>query len=219
MKGLLISALLLFAVSSLFRLLHWPFANIMSLLFVFLSFIFALINSFTKKSTFNTTGLGGWVIFSWSLVILFKYLFWYTGPSFFGIHFLFVIASALTIIYYSSSIKRFSKIVLMVSVFGLSFNFTPTYSICYFFSLNEIMNEEHNETNYRSWDQYSWYLYKGGESVRALKANEKAINARKKYEVEYNDFQDSTILILLENHRDGIINETWLDGFVQFQIK
>lgn len=166
MKGLLISSTAIFLIAILFRLLHWPFSGILAILSIFLIFIFALVNSIRKKKVWKINVLGGWVIASWSLYILFKYMYWYAGPSIIGFNSMFLGTLILTTIYIITSItsnsKSISKIVVVTSLAGLIFSFVPSYSICYFFELNDVLNKDIKETNYYSWDKYSWFLYIGG---------------------------------------------------------
>ncbi len=222
MKGLLIAAVSVFFVSVIFRLLHWPGASLMTMIATCLVFIFAIINSIVKKKVFNINILGGWVLFFWGMYIFFKYLYWYAGPSFAGFNSMFLIVFILTVIYIAVTIsnqyKRLSKVVVTTSIIGITFSFIPSYSICYFFDLNEVINKEYNQTNYYSWDKYSWFLYIRGEKNRALESNQKAINAlNKSVEIDYiNDFDHSTYLVILNSHRQGIIDGTWTESYIRY---
>jgi hypothetical protein len=218
MKGILIASGSIFLIASTFRLLHWPFASILVILSFLLILIFAVVNSFSKKEIWKIDIFGGWIINSWALYILFRYLYWYCGPSIFGFNAMFLVILILTIIYLSSKKSNaISKTLITISLIGLVFSFIPSYSICYFFDLNEIINKENNNTNYYSWDKYSWFLYIRGEKKRALDANQKAIKAWKNMDKmnggPHSEFTDIPLILL--NHERAIIHENWTDGYIK----
>lgn len=219
MKGLLISSTAIFLVAMLFRLLHWPFSGILAIFSISLIFIFAIVNSIRQKKVWKIDALSGWLIASWSLYILFRYMYWYAGPSIIGFNSMFLGAILLTIIYLVISIKNeskeISKIVVVTSLAGLTFSFVPSYSICYFFDLNDVFNKENKQTNYYSWDKYSWFLYIQGEKKQALDANQKAIEAwenENKLTGKPNS-EFSQIPFILNKHKNGILNENWIGGY------
>ena len=109
-----------------------------------------------------------------------------------------------------------SKIVIGLSIFGLSICFVPAHVISYFFNLNEWVNKENNKTNFASWDKYSWFLYIHGDKQRALDANHKAIEAwnyRKKVNPSITDDYANIPAIIME-HENGIMNGTWTDSYL-----
>lgn len=222
MKGLLLAAVSVFFVSVIFRLIHWPGASLLTMIATCLVFIFAIINSIVKKNIFNISILGGWVLFFWVLYILFKYMYWYAGPSFVGFNSMFLAVFILTVVYIAITVsnqnKRISKVVVITSMVGMTFSFIPSYAICYFFDLNEVINKEYNQTNYYSWDKYSWFLYIRGEKSHALESNQKAIDALNKYREEYGmaEFEYLSSLTNLNNHRQGIIDNTWTESYIRY---
>ncbi len=218
MKGILIASGSIFLIASTFRLLHWPFASILAILSFLLILIFAVVNSFSKKEIWKIDIFGGWVINSWALYMLFRYLYWYSGPSIIGFNAMFLVILILTIIYLSTRKRNaISKTLITISLIGLVFSFIPSYSICYFFDLNEIINKENNNTNYYSWDKYSWFLYIRGEKKRALEANQRAIKAWKNIAKmnggSNSEFTDIPLILL--NHERAIIHENWTDGYIK----
>jgi len=225
MKVLSIVSLSFFLLSIIFRLLHWPGASLMIIISVLLLFIFTAVNSFRKKTVFNINILGGWTLFVWSVYILFRYLYWYSGPSILGFNTLFLLAAILSIIYIffilKNKEKKLSTIILSMTIFGFVLSYVPSYNICYLFDLNEIINKDNNETNYYSWDKYSWFLYISGHKDKALDANEKSIEAWHRnneiYQIPNN--QDTISLTILKNHRQGILNENWTDSYIRYQFR
>jgi len=221
MRKLLIVSLSIFIIGVIFRFLHWPGASFMAMLSVFLIFIFTLINSFTRKKAVNLSILEGWLLFAWATNILFKYLYWETGPALLGLSIMFLTALSLTVIYIietkSQQVRKLSKAIVLISAFGYIFNFIPAYSICYVFDINEVLNKERNETSYYSWDKYSWFLYIRAKKEQSLAANQKAIDAWHKYDSIYgaNNPEDSLSLQLLNDHRQGIITGSWTGAFVR----
>lgn len=221
MKGLLLSSVSIFVIAIIFRLVHWPFASILTLFSIFLLLIFAVVNSISKKEVWKIDIFGGWIINSWAIYILFKYMYWNAGPSIMGFNSLFLLVFILTMIYLITSLTRkrneLSKAAIIVSLIGLLFSFIPSYSICYFFDLNEVINKENNKTNYYSWDKYSWFLYIRGEKKLALDANQKALKAWKNIDkangAPYSEFTD--IPLILMKHERAIIDENWTDGYIK----
>ncbi|SFT45078.1 hypothetical protein SAMN05216474_0637 [Lishizhenia tianjinensis] len=218
MKALLITALISFLCSIVFRLMHWPGVALLILLALMCVLTFSLINSFVKKSVWKISIFGGWVLAAWTIYIVFRSFYWYCGPRIFGINSMFLFNSILTIIYLITQSKQLSKTVLTLSVLGLLLHFTPSYKICYFFDLNEVINKEFNKVNFSSWDKYSWFLYIRGEKEEALKANQKAIDAYTYNDTGVSNYRlrvDDEILTQLENHKRGIINDTWEDSYIR----
>lgn len=219
MKGLLISSISIFLIAILFRLLHWPFSGILTILSFSLIFIFAIVNSIRKKKVWKIDILGGWVIAAWSLYLLFRYMYWYAGPSIIGFNSMFLFALILTIIYlitsFKSNSKAISKSVMVISLAGLIFSFVPSYSICYFFELNDVLNKDNKQTNYYSWDKYSWFLYIQGEKKQALYANQKALEAWENIDKLNGkpNSEFSQIPFILNNHKNGIIEQNWTGGY------
>ena len=221
MKGILLSSVSFFLLAIIFRLFHWPFASILALFSFFLLIVFAIFNSISKKKVWEIDVFGGWIINSWALYILFKYMYWYAGPSIIGFNSMFLLVFSLTIIYLITSFTRkrneISKAAIAVSLIGLIFSFIPSYSICYFFDLNEVINKENNKTNYFSWDKYSWFLYIRGEKKRALDANQKAIKACENLDklngLTYSEFKD--IHLILMKHEKAIMEENWTDCYIK----
>jgi len=214
MKKLLVVSILLFILSIIFRLLHWPASSIMSIISVLLVFIFTIKNTFNNTIVYNISIFEGWVILSWSLFLLFKYLFWYSGPLVFGFTPILLFALLMTMVYgviLFIGTKSISSIIIVVGGLGFTTSFIPAYSIHHFFALNEIINKENNKVNYYSWDKYSWFLYIYGKDQEALEANEKAIEAFHNCKIisslgTVEEFQ----LGMLMKRKEAILNHTWI---------
>lgn len=221
MKGILLSSISIFLIAIAFRLFHWPFASNLALFSFLMLLVFAIINSISKKKVWKIDVFGGWIINSWALYFLFKYMYWYAGPSIIGFNSMFLIVFLFTIVYLIALFTRrrneISKAAIAVSFIGLIFSFIPSYSICYFFDLNEVINRENNKTNYFSWDKYSWFLYIRGEKKRALDANQKAIKAWENIDelngATSSEFKD--IPLVLMKHEKAIMEENWTDGYIK----
>jgi hypothetical protein len=217
MKGLLYSSAIFFALAIIFRLYHLPFGSLLPIISCLLLFIFAVINSIRAKQLGSLNAFGGWVLFAWSLYILFKYMYWNMGLFILGFSVFFLLVFALTILYVITNAKRWSKGVLIVSILGLVYSFVPAYVSCYFFDLNEVINKEYNEINYASWDQYSWFLFQSGKNEEALEANQQAMKACQKAG-EVNRLSESEmkeIIGRLSQHKEAINGATdiWSGGF------
>jgi hypothetical protein len=217
MKGLLYSSAIFFALAIIFRLYHLPFGSLLPIISCLLLFIFAVINSIRAKQLGSLNAFGGWVLFAWSLYILFKYMYWNMGLFILGFSVFFLLVFALTILYVITNAKRWSKGVLIVSILGLVYSFVPAYVSCYFFDLNEVINKEYNEINYASWDQYSWFLFQSGKNEEALEANQQAMKACQKAG-EVNRLSESEMKEItgrLSQHKEAINGATdiWSGGF------
>ena len=217
MKGLLYSSAIFFALAIIFRLYHLPFGSLLPIISCLLLFIFAVINSIRAKQLGSLNAFGGWVLFAWSLYILFKYMYWNMGMFILGFSVFFLLVFALTILYVITNAKRWSKGVLIVSILGLVYSFVPAYVSCYFFDLNEVINKEYNEINYASWDQYSWFLFQSGKNEEALEANQQAMKACQKAG-EVNRLSESEMKEItgrLSQHKEAINGATdiWSGGF------
>jgi len=217
MKGLLYSSAIFFALAIIFRLYHLPFGSLLPIISCLLLFIFAVINSIRAKQLGSLNAFGGWVLFAWSLYILFKYMYWNMGLFILGFSVFFLLVFALTILYVITNAKRWSKGVLIVSILGIVYSFVPAYVSCYFFDLNEVINKEYNEINYASWDQYSWFLFQSGKNEEALEANQQAMKACQKAG-EVNRLSESEmkeIIGRLSQHKEAINGATdiWSGGF------
>ena len=217
MKGLLYSSAIFFALAIIFRLYHLPFGSLLPIISCLLLFIFAVINSIRAKQLGSLNAFGGWVLFAWSLYILFKYMYWNMGMFILGFSVFFLLVFALTILYVITNAKRWSKGVLIVSILGLVYSFVPAYVSCYFFDLNEVINKEYNEINYASWDQYSWFLFQSGKNEEALEANQQAMKACQKAG-EVNRLSESEMKEItgrLSQHKEAIngVTDIWSGGF------
>ncbi|MBP5994345.1 MAG: hypothetical protein KA736_01475 [Crocinitomicaceae bacterium] len=218
MKKLLISSGLVFLISIVFRIFHLPFSSLFALLAIFLVLIFAVIHSIKKEKVWGINLFATWLIFLWSYYLFARYLFWSTGPGILGFNPLFLLSFIGTIIYAVQSYakKGVSKIVIGLSIFGLSICFVPAHVISYFFNLNEWVNKENNKINFKSWDEYSWFLYIYGDKERALDANHKAMEAwnyRNKVNPSSSSYFQKMPAIIME-HENGIINGTWTDSYL-----
>jgi hypothetical protein len=219
MKGLLYSSAIFFALAIIFRLYHLPFGSLLPIISCFLLLIFAVVNTFSKKQIGKLNAFGGWVLFAWTLYILFKYQYWNMGPFFDGFSVFFLLVFVLTIWYFIAKSKEWSKLVLVVSILGLVYSFVPAYVNCYFFELNEVINKDNNETNYASWDKYSWFLFQSGKNEEALEANQQAMKACQKAG-EVNRLSESEMKEItgrLSQHKEAINGATdiWSGGFIR----
>jgi hypothetical protein len=151
-------------------------------------------------------------------------MYWYTGPTFWDVNPMLITIVITTVIYIliiiTDNSKKLSKIAITISVLGFLFSFVPSYATCYVFDLNQVLNKRGNETNYYSWDKYSWFLYIRGQDEKAIQANQNAIDAwyKSKERFELND-SDTLHLKMLEEHKEGIKNHTWTGGDIRFQKK
>ncbi|MFM6934810.1 MAG: hypothetical protein ACKOXP_05160 [Flavobacteriales bacterium] len=218
MKKLLLSSGLVFLTSFIFRIFHLPFSNLIAFLAIVLVLIFAVIHSFKKEKVWGINLFATWLIFFWSYYLFSRYLFWSSGPGILGFNALFILTFIASILYLVQTYakKEVSKIVVGLSILGISISFVPGHVISYFFNLNEWVNKENNKINFKSWDEYSWFLYIYGDKVRALDANHKAMEAwnyRNKVNPSSSPYFQE-IPAIIKEHEKGIINDSWTDSYL-----
>ncbi len=209
MKALLYSVLVTFLCSLIFRMEHWPFGGLLTMISLFLLFLFAVVNSVGKKQVFKIDILGGWTLYFWGMVIVFKLLFW-PGAS---ILLFPAVAISIAFLFFSrqKKWKEIAKPVLFTILFSLLFVFLPNHKLYYLINLNPLFNKEPKEIPSSAWETYSWLLYKSGNKEQSLQANKKAL---KSLEFNYNllnrgnDVYEIEKQLILEN-RAAIESDNW----------
>jgi len=110
---------------------------------------------------------------------------------------------------------HFSQALLIIYfAFFYAISYTPSYEIYYFVNLNTFLNKDSRNTDYRSWDNYSWYLNLRKKQTEALEANIKATDAVKLLFKNSNNDEARQYLTVLKQHEQLIRSkdnsEEWL---------
>jgi hypothetical protein len=72
-----------------------------------------------------------------------------------------------------------------------------------------VLNSEARDTDYNSWDRYSWFLYIVNKQDEALEANHKAQKAMEEYLKTTHDENAVYELELIKQHEQQIKEKNW----------
>ena len=175
MKNLYISSWGLFFMGIALKFLHVPGANICMLLSCILLVVHNIVYlcKHRKKEDIPSVLL----YFSYTILTIYVFgrlAFWGFAKPLFLIGFLLVIV---TLVLYSTKRESFKTpqiVLVFYFVFFFILSYTPSYKVYYALYLNKVLNKEQRDTNYRSWDMYSWFLILRDLKEEALEANQKA---------------------------------------------
>tara|TARA_Y100001972_G_C7653443_1_gene328764 strand:- start:9 stop:608 length:600 start_codon:yes stop_codon:yes gene_type:complete len=116
---------------------------------------------------------------------------------------LLIVASILSVFVLIAAIRerKLNQVWFLGIIFllALSFYLIPTHKRYHLLSIR--WNHE-IETDYITWDKYSWFLYQNEKFEEAYSASEKAKNIA--YELE-----DETWMEFIEQHQQAIVNRSW----------
>lgn len=215
MKKLQIIAWIIFIIGIIFRLLHYPGTAVISLLGTLLLVIHSIIY-LVKNANTNLPSTFLYLSYSFLTVyVLFRLQYWSCGPMILGYSLLFIIVLLLTIssfiLLLTSKIKiKLPQIFLVVYfIFFFVLSFTHSYRIYYFFNLNPVLNGESRNTNYHSWDKYSWFLYLADRQDEAIEANQNAQKAAEDYLRSIPDEETVQYLTVIKQHGQKIQDKNW----------
>jgi len=215
MKKLLIIAWSIFIIGILFRLFHFPGPSLLLILGTFLLVVHSVI--FMVKNA-QTDLPNAFLHLSYALLtvyLLFKIQYWSCGPMILGFTLLFIIVLLAIftsfILFFTNKTKIQIPQILLVVYFAFIFvlSYTHSYSIYYFFNLDKTLNQDSRDTDYRTWDKYSWFLYIANKPNEALEANlnaQKALEEHLKIETDEKAIQYQT---LLKQHNQKILENNW----------
>lgn len=215
MKKLLIIAWTIFIIGLAFRLLHYPGTAVISLLGTLLLVIHSII--YLVKNAKTNLPIS-FLHLSYSLAtiyILFRFQYWPVGPIVLGYSLFFVIVLLVTISCFVLHITnktpiKFSQIFLAIYfAFFFWLSFTHSDRIYYFFNLNTVINSESRNTNYYSWDKYSWFLYIAGKQDESIEANQNAQKAAEEYLKIIPGEEAIKYLTTIKQHGQQIRDKNW----------
>jgi len=215
MKKMQIIALITFLLGVVFKLLHYPGGALILLLGTLLFFVHSIIYLFKNAKTNLPMSFLHLSYSFLTMYLLFRFQYWSCGPRIFGSPLLFLIVLFVTLtcfvlLFKNKSQFKFSQIFLIVYfAFFWVLSYIHSDRIYYFFNLNTVLNSEARETNYNSWDRYSWFLYIANKQDEALEANHKAQKAVEEYLKITSDSNAVYDLGLIKQHEQQIRDKSW----------
>jgi len=212
MKKMQIIAWTTFLIGLVFRLLHFPGAGIISLLGTLLLFIHSIIFLFKNAKTNLPTSFLHLSYSFLTIYVLFRFQYWSCGPMIFGFPLLFIIVLLVTLICFILHLtnNRLPQIFLIIYfVFFFVLSYTHSDRIYYFFKLNPVLNGEMRNTDYYSWDKYSWFLYIVDKQDEAIEANRKAQKAVEEHLKIIQNEEAVRYLTLIKQHEQQIRDKNW----------
>ncbi len=209
MKKFYIISWTTFLLGLIFKLLHYPGGGILLTLGSLLLVIHCIIH-FTK---FVKTDLPLTLLYA-SIALMTVYLFgrlqyWAFAKPFFLVAFLLSLASI--ILLFVKKVRFGFPQVFLIAYFVFFFviSYTASYRIYYFINLNTVLNGETRNTDYMSWDKYSWFLYLQEKQEEAIEANTNAKNAVAAYLKITSDKEAEQYSQLIAQHEQQIQERSW----------
>jgi len=199
MKKLYIIAWSLFFAGLVLKFLHIVGANILLLVSCTILLVHNIIFLCKHVKTDYAKVL---IYFSYTFITIYvmgRILFWAVAKPIFPITFVLVIISLIVHLIKNESLKLPQIVLAVYFIFFLVFSYVPSYKVCYALKLNTVLNKEERKTDYRAWDNYSWFLNLRNKKSEALDANKKAQEAAELCGAQL-------YLDILEHHKLLIIN-------------
>lgn len=195
MKKAIIFGMVLFFAGFGLKFFHIHYNAILMMAGLFILMVSYTISAFVKNKEVNT--LVGFTITSWLTFLLF------TIKYFPHVTYVFYVSLALTLVVLIRTLNdkfNFQLVALSLCVFlSVSLYLMPSDERYYLLSIK--WNHE-IDTDYITYDKYSWFLYKHEKVEEALKISEKA----KRIAMKQNDKQWEAFIA---NHSQQIKNRNW----------
>lgn len=211
----LISWVLIF-IGLCFKMLHWPFSDILFLLGALIMVIHG-VTFFIKNSKKRLVdSLFQIALSSWLISIVFCIFYWSQGPRLFGrlsiILLIPILLSVLFIAFHLIKEASFSRTFLFrfaFIAFGFWFCTMPAHRMYYFFNLTETFHGESRKSNFICWDKYSWFLNTAGRKEEANQANIEAQKSLIFFRDAYHVRGRNSAQKILLNHQEMLRNDNW----------
>jgi hypothetical protein len=195
----------LLGVGFVLKLFKLPFHTVFILAILFVMLSYYLITFFRKKRD-AISCFTGVVTFMWSFCLLARL------KHFPFLNILFILSLAATGILIWVLLKRKHPFPYNVRACATTLLITivficlPTHRVYY---ITNIMLNTDIESDYFSWDKYSWFLYNAGMEKEAELANENARVAVESCLKEGADGDEAEYAGLIEKHKIEIIDKCW----------
>lgn len=196
MKKALFIAALIYFTGFILKFFHLPLTAWMMISGLLLMIIILMYALFAKKADGIFVGIG-LTSATWLTALLFTLKFWPFVPV------LIILASLLTVLFGILAVRK-GKVRSLIPLAGSVaitsiFYLMPADTRYYLISIK--WNHE-IESDYFSWDKYSWFLYQNGKYDEAIQASEKALGCAK-------DAEETMWIELIEEHHAAIVNRDW----------
>lgn len=195
MKTLNTLANLVFFAALILKFFHIHY-NAIFMLVGLAGVLISLLISLLKKEN-KTSQLVNLTNFAWLILIFVSAKFIPMHPAMVLIPLLLTLLTSFVLVR-NNSIKRLSLIAASM-IIGLYFFFLPTHKR---YDLLSIRWNYEIDTDYITWDKYSWFLYQNGEYDKAMEASEKAKAIAIRLE-------DEDWIKLIERHKKSIEERNW----------
>lgn len=195
MKTINIISQLLFFIGLILKLFHIHF-NAILMLIGLAGVIISLVVGLIKKQK-KTTLLLTLTNFAWLALIFLTVKFLPIQLIFLVISIILTLLSVILLIRKGQA-KSLWPLLIFIAI-AVFFYFQPTHERYKLLSID--WNYE-IETDYITWDKYSWHLYQNGEYSKALEASEKARNMAIQ-------FKDSEWVEFIDAHYKAIKERNW----------
>jgi signal transduction histidine kinase len=177
MRVLYIISWVIFFTGLVFKFLHIIGENIFLILACLMMLIHSIIFLCKRIKTDYKRVL---LYFSYTFLTIYitaRVCYWNGSKLLFLLALLVVIFTFVMYLIEKKAFKIPQIILVSYFVFFLMLSYTPSYKIHYIVNLNIILNKERRNTDYLSWDKYSWFLHLRELEHEALEANQKARKA------------------------------------------
>jgi hypothetical protein len=216
MKKLLIISWSVFFTGIILRVLHLPFASVLSILGTLMLVVYSIIYFIKNVKSKLPAAFLHLSFAAITTYVLFRLQYWYIGPRLLGISLFFIFVLLVVIAYLVLHILNKLKfrlpqlfLVFYFSTF-LALSFISSHSIYYFFNLNPVLRGDFRNTDYHSWDKYSWFLYIAGKQEEAVVANQNAINAAMESYKRAPGYRQVRDVELIKQHGKQIQERRWM---------
>jgi hypothetical protein len=201
MRILQIIAYSIFLIGLILKFFHFPKNAIIMMVGIFLMLLVYSIASFNKKYD-RLSSIIGFATSFWLISLLFTLKFWPFSSL------LLLISAVLTVIsiVYSNKLKRLKELKLLCisSIICLIF-YLMSSDIKYY--LVSIKWNQEIETDYYSWDKYSWFLYQNAHYDKAMETSNHALKIANQQAKQYGEAE---FVDIINDHNKMIKNKTWI---------
>lgn len=211
MKILLISSWLVFITGVTFQFLQLPGTAIVLLTSVTLFLVHGYMLWREKAKHELPLTLTILTLSLISIYIAGRFHFWMWTRFVFFIVCGFAAAALLFSIINRVRMRLVHLFLLIYFCFFLWFSFLPSHQLYYAIRLNTLLNKESRNTDYRSWDKYSWFLNIKDHHAEAIEANRQALNAVGICRANSDDHRAEEYQKLIEKHKFQLEHNQWIE--------
>jgi hypothetical protein len=210
MKKFLIISWILFFLGFTIHLLHWPGADLFMLLSCTILIIHNIIFMFKNVKKSIIAVLSNFMMTMIAIYVIFRFMNLPFSILFFILSILLAVIIFIIQISQKKPLKWVQLFLILPIALSITIFFTKSDQLFYITNCH-YLSDDTKSCYFGVWDRYSWYLYCADKKVKALEANQKAIegvsdtiNGCSAY------IHDRQLTISeLEQRKLMIINNTW----------